>query len=168
MFQYSGVSDTRVDLFFVVNFTMKWWCFPCRYHWPFRHWKWQTRLFFSSLNVQVGANGRAFTTIHYPSMQEIWPALYSTNNIRVVEVRRKHSSFHAVNFADGHADIFCFGTSFGHSISWPCYLCNVMVKIVASYSHDLANNWMSTGGHGSGNSIRERRLSTYSTPSQGM
>lgn len=27
-----------------------------------------------------------YAPVFYPSMQEIWPALYSTNNIRVVEV----------------------------------------------------------------------------------
>lgn len=36
---------------------------------------------------QVGANGRTYAAVFYPSMQEIWPELYSTTNIRVVEVR---------------------------------------------------------------------------------
>lgn len=35
---------------------------------------------------KVGAGGRMYAPVFYPSMQEIWPALYSTNNIRVVEV----------------------------------------------------------------------------------
>ena len=34
----------------------------------------------------MGANGRAYAALFYPSMQEIWPELYSTGNIRVVEV----------------------------------------------------------------------------------
>ena len=39
------------------------------------------------MSRQVGANGRAYSGVFYPSMQEIWPELYSTSNIRVVEVR---------------------------------------------------------------------------------
>ncbi|CAM9475560.1 unnamed protein product [Ectocarpus fasciculatus] len=36
--------------------------------------------------IQLGPNGRAYAGVFYPSMQEIWPELYSTSNIRVVEV----------------------------------------------------------------------------------
>ncbi|CAB1097009.1 unnamed protein product [Ectocarpus sp. CCAP 1310/34] len=36
--------------------------------------------------IQLGSNGRAYAGVFYPSMQEIWPELYSTSNIRVVEV----------------------------------------------------------------------------------
>eukprot|EP00903_Cladosiphon_okamuranus_P011771 g11065.t1 len=36
--------------------------------------------------VQVGENGLAYAGVFYPSMQEIWPELYSTSNIRMVEV----------------------------------------------------------------------------------
>lgn len=36
--------------------------------------------------LQVGAGGRSYAAILYPSMQEVWPELYRTPNIRVVEV----------------------------------------------------------------------------------
>lgn len=40
-----------------------------------------------TLPVQTFSNGRAYAAVFYPSMQEIWPELYNTANIRVVEVR---------------------------------------------------------------------------------
>ncbi|CAN0275173.1 unnamed protein product, partial [Ectocarpus fasciculatus] len=36
--------------------------------------------------IQVGADGRAYSRVFYPGMQEIWPELYNTLNIRLVEV----------------------------------------------------------------------------------
>lgn len=50
---------------------------------------------------QMGANGRAFAGVFYPSMQEIWPELYSTSNIRVVEVRVSSSSRGLVDRSQG-------------------------------------------------------------------
>ncbi len=34
---------------------------------------------------QVGADGRAYTRLFYPSLQEIWPDLYRTPHIRLVQ-----------------------------------------------------------------------------------
>lgn len=37
--------------------------------------------------VQVGANGKSHAALFYPSMQDVWPEVYITSNIRTVEVR---------------------------------------------------------------------------------
>ncbi|CBJ27774.1 expressed unknown protein [Ectocarpus siliculosus] len=36
--------------------------------------------------IEVGPDGRAYSRVFYPGMQEIWPELYNTSNIRLVEV----------------------------------------------------------------------------------
>lgn len=51
----------------------------------------RARLFLSpaaslAVSVQVGADGRVHATVLYPSMKEIWPEMYITKNVRVVEV----------------------------------------------------------------------------------
>ena len=34
----------------------------------------------------MGEDGRAYATVCYPSMGEIWPDLYRTGNVQVVQV----------------------------------------------------------------------------------
>lgn len=42
----------------------------------------------SVFNVeQIGANGESHAALFYPSMQDVWPEVYITNNVRIVEVR---------------------------------------------------------------------------------
>lgn len=41
----------------------------------------------TSVPKQVGANGQSHAALFFPSMQAIWPEVYSTNNVRTVEVR---------------------------------------------------------------------------------
>ncbi|CAN0011401.1 unnamed protein product [Scytosiphon promiscuus] len=36
--------------------------------------------------IQIGIDGRAYSPVFYPSMQEIWPDLFATPAVRVVEV----------------------------------------------------------------------------------
>ncbi|CAN0312281.1 unnamed protein product, partial [Hapterophycus canaliculatus] len=37
-------------------------------------------------SLQAGANGRVYGAVNYPSMKELWPEVYNTEAVRLVEV----------------------------------------------------------------------------------
>lgn len=69
---------------------------------------------------QIGSNGRAYSGVFYPSMQEIWPELYSTSNIRAVEVRWNPSGGRQGWQAERSFAMFCGG------IKLACLACCVL------------------------------------------
>lgn len=44
--------------------------------------------------VQVGEDGRVYAAVQYPSMSELWPDVYRTKAVRVVEVSSTSCACH--------------------------------------------------------------------------
>jgi len=59
--------------------------------------------------AQVGADGRAYARLFYPGLQEIWPDLYLTSNIQVIQVGPERDGGERRDSSGGHPMPYTIG-----------------------------------------------------------